>query len=347
MVTTAPKNSRNKRLHIVFFTDASKTKSTSISVRNLIIMSCGAALFFTAAGSSLYLYKQNRNTLVSKDEYIRELKSAITAYAVSNEKNQLAMANDAEPQTELARRIAREIQFPSASDPKTTASGSDNTLANLQSSLSSLSTVSANLARNDKPAAKATPMNFAKSAADPKPAMASAESADKKQAGSAAQPTTSPTTDSNLVVRPSAMAVKPAALVGIQVEQGHATEANGKTTVHFQLVNTLKNRGQSWTGRVCGIAELAQATSPDDIRGTQLGLSAKGQTAGFVALPGGFKVDSARQPTNGCADGQLVRFSRLRPTELVIPAKQDSIRRVTIFFVETGSNRMLAQPIEL
>jgi len=347
MVTTAPKNSRNKRLHIVFFTDASKTKSTSISVRNLIIIGCGAALFFTAAGSSLYLYKQNRNTLASKDEYIRELKSAITSYAVSNEKNQLAMSNEAEPQTELARRIAREIQFPSATDPKTTASGSDNTLANLQSSLSSLSTVSANLARNDKPSAKATPINFAKSSADSKPAVPTSDGVDKKQGSSPAQPSPNPTTDSSQIVKASAIATKPAALVGVQVEQGHATEANGKTTLHFQLVNTLKNRGQSWTGRVCGIAELAQAIPPDESRGTQVGLSAKGQTSGFVALPGGFKVDSARQPTNGCADGQLVRFSRLRPTELVIPAKQDSIKRVTIFFVETGSNRTLAQPIEL
>lgn len=346
MVTTAPKNSRNKRLHIVFFTDASKTKSTSISVRNLIILGCGAALFFIAASSALYLYKQNRNTLAAKDEYIRELKSAITSYAVSNEKNQLAMANDTEPQTELARRIAREIQFPSAPDPKSTASSGDNTLANLQSSLSSLSTVSANLARNDKPAAKATPINFAKSSADSKPATASAESADKKQANSPAQPTYA-TSETNAVAKPAVVAAKPATLVGIQVEPGHATEANGKTTLHFQLVNTLKNRGQSWTGRVCGIAELAQRTTAEASRGVQVGLSAKGQTSGFVALPGGFKVDSARQPTNGCADGQLVRFSRLRPTELVIPAKQDSIKRVTIFFVETGSNRMLTQPVEL
>jgi hypothetical protein len=134
--------------------------------------------------------------------------------------------------------------------------------------------------------------------------------------------------------------------MGIQVEEGHATEVNGQTTLHFQLVNTARNKSQSWTGRVCGVAELSNSTA-DSKGSTSVAMAARGSVSGYLALPGGFKVESARAPSNGCADGELVRFSRLRPTELVIPARQDSIKRVTIFFVEAGSNRTLSQHIEL
>ena len=298
MPITSPRNSRDKRLHLVFFTDASKTKSTSISLRNLALLVVGLCCLFSTAGISLYLYKNNRSLLGQKDEYIRELKSSIAAYAVINERTQLSMANEIDPQTDLTRKVAKEIQNPSAIDKKAQPGGSDNTLASLQSSLSSLSTVSANLARNEKNTSGN--VNFAKSgmsAIDPTPK--------------------SP-------------------LTGVQVEQRHTTEFNGQTTLHFQLVNTSRSRGQAWTGRVCGVAELATAQN------TQ-----KAGQAGLIAIPSGQPVQTSQNPINSCADGELVRFSRLRPTELVVPARQDSIKRVTIFFVESGSNRTLAQQIEL
>ncbi|MEY3903968.1 MAG: hypothetical protein RL189_3274 [Pseudomonadota bacterium] len=345
MVTTAPKNSRNKRLHIVFFTDASKTKSTSFSIRNLAIAGCLTLSFFTAAGVSLHLYRQNRSQLSAKDAYIRELKSAITSYAVTNEKNQLAMANESDPQTDLTRKIAVEIQSPSQGEVKVAANTSDNTLANLQSSLSSLSTVSANLARNEK--------NDAKNAANKGNSKLSAETATQQANSNTNEKTvaqvTTPSNDSTNSADSAAanpVVGRPSGLVGVQVEQGHATEVNGQTTLHFQLVNTARNKSQSWTGRVCGVAELANATS-ESKGSAAVAMAARGPASGFLALPGGFKVESARAPSNGCADGELVRFSRLRPTELVIPARQDAIKRVTIFFVESGSNRTLSQYIEL
>ncbi|MFZ9521563.1 MAG: hypothetical protein ACO3A4_13895 [Silvanigrellaceae bacterium] len=325
MVSTGPKNSRNKRLHIVFFTDASKTKSTSISVRNLSILAGVTFTFFSAAGASIYLYKQNKSTIHAKDEYIRELKSAITSYAVTNEKNQLAMANESAPETDLTRRIAKEIQFPAAPDKKVAAAGSDDTLASLQMSLSSLSSVSANLARNDK--------SQPQEAGNTETKVATADAVRPAQLKGSQDHAGSTADDASAA--PASSAVKPQNLSGIQVEQGHASEVNGQTTVHFQLVNISRNKNQSWTGRVCGIAELNSANA------------AARNSGSFMALPGGFKVDSARYPSNSCADGELVRFSRLRPTELVVPVKQDSIKRITIFFVESGSNRTLSQPIEL
>lgn len=345
MVTTAPKNSRNKRLHIVFFTDASKTKSTSFSIRNLTVMACLTLSFFTAAGVSLYLYRQNRNLLSAKDQYIRELKSAITSYAVTNEKNQLAMANESDPQTELTREIAAEIQSPSMFETKPATADADNTLADLQSSLSSLSTVSANLVRNEKTAGKNVHVT-----SSTKPGLDSSSQAPHATPANKTVAQMNPSSADSVHVADTA-AAHPAAggppvLFGVQVEQGHATEVNGQTTVHFQLVNTSRERTQSWTGRVCGIAELAKS-EPDAKGRAALAMSARGSASGYVALPGGFKVDSAKAPSNGCADGELVRFSRLRPTELVIPAKQDSIKRVTIFFVESGSNRTVSQRIEL
>ncbi|MEN9826433.1 MAG: hypothetical protein RI953_2178 [Pseudomonadota bacterium] len=331
MVSTAPKNSRNKRLHVVFFTDASKTKSTSISIRNLSIVVGVTVGFFAAAAASLYLYRQNKATLSAKDDYIRELKSAITSFAVTNEKNQLAMANEAAPETDLTRRVAKEIQNPSVQEKRVAASGSDDTLASLQMSLSSLSSVSANLARNDKNE-KNQPVDFTKSNSGSDSRIASSDST--KSATQKGPDNAAPNTEV-VSSAPTNQGGKLLNLTGIQVEQGHATEVNGQTTVHFQLVNISKSRGQSWTGRVCGVAELASGGAAP-VRGA----------GGFMALPGGFKVDSARYPSNSCADGELVRFSRLRPTELVVPAKQDAIKRVTIFFVESGSNRTLSQPIE-
>lgn len=346
MATTAPKNSRNKRLHIVFFTDASKTKSTSFSIRNLTIAGCLTLSFFTAAGISLYLYRQNSKQLSAKDAYIRELKSAITSYAVTNEKNQLAMANESDPQTDLTRKIAAEIQSPSQGEVKATANTSDNTLANLQSSLSSLSSVSANLARNEKNDAKNAANNTAlRPSADSAAQLANVGPSDKTVAQVNTAANDSGNSADSAVANP-VVGRPPSVLLGVQVEQGHATEVNGQTTLHFQLVNTAKSRSQSWTGRVCGVAELSNTTA--DSRGSNaVAMAARGSVSGFLALPGGFKVDSAKAPSNGCADGELVRFSRLRPAELVIPARQDAIKRVTIFFVESGSNRTMSQHIEL
>lgn len=345
MATAAPKNSRNKRLHIVFFTDASKAKSTSFSIRNLTIAGCLTLSLFTAAGGSLYLYRQNSKQLSAKDAYIRELKSAITSYAVTNEKNQLAMANESDPQTEITRKIAAEIQSPSQVEVKTTANTSDNTLANLQSSLSSLSSVSANLARNEKNDAKNAAINTAlKPSADSAAQSANVGPNDKTVAQVSTAAKDSGNSADSAVANP--VAGRASVLLGVQVEQGHATEVNGQTTLHFQLVNTAKSRSQNWTGRVCGVAELSNTTA--DSKGSNaVAMAARGSVSGFFALPGGFKVDSAKAPSNGCAEGELVRFSRLRPAELVIPARQDAIKRVTIFFVESGSNRTMSQHIEL
>jgi hypothetical protein len=345
MVTTAPKNSRNKRLHLVFFTDASKTKSTSISLRNLVIVGCTGLLFFAGASASLYLYKKSRETLTTKEEYIRELKSAITALAVTGEKGQLALSGEADPNGDLTLRVSREIEFPSESDFKNVSQAREKTLASLQSSLNSLSTVSANLARPDKNPPKAPSVNSSKSSVEDKSPQTPAEQISKTvSVGNTAVKSAASTADTIPAVKPSP---KGPPLSGVQVEQSHTTEANGRTTLHFQLVNTVKNRSHSWTGRVCGIAEITQGNSGHADKAGQVGLSARSAVGGFVAIPGGIRLDSASSPNNGCAEGQLVRFSRLRPTELVIPAKQESIKRVTVFFVESGSNRMHAQPIEL
>lgn len=347
MLANAPKNSRNKRLHIVFFTDASKTKSTSISVRNLALIGCVTAGFFTAAATSLYLYRQNKSLVESKNDYIRELKSAISSLAVTSEKNQIQMANESDPQTDIARRIAREIHSPVSADKKIASGQQENTLASLQSSLSSLSTVSANLARNEN---KNQTIDFAKNPASSK-AETTAEPikpAAQQLAGGPGQGMSS-SADAQVAGGTTATG---SALTGIQIEHGHTTEANGQTTLHFQLVITARQRGRSWTGRVCGIAELNPGAKANianrPTTASQVSLSARAAHAGnYISLPSGFQIDSGATPSNACADGELVRFSRLRPTELVVPVKQDAIKKVTIFFVESGSNRFVMQPIEM
>jgi len=321
MSITSPRNSRDKRLHVVFFTDASKTKSTSISLRNLALLVAGLCFFFSTAGISLYLYKNNHSLLGQKNEYIRELKSSIAAYAVINERTQLSMANEIDPQTDLTRKVAQEIQNPSAVDRKAQPGGSDNTLASLQSSLSSLSTVSASLARNEKNPPR--PIDFAESRP---PAMAELQTSDPDKSLAAKDAKAVQSND------PSPKS----ALTGVQVEQQHTTEFNGQTTLHFQLVNTSPSRGRTWTGRVCGVAELATTQNAQ-----------KAGQAGLIAIPSGEPVKNSQNPIDSCADGELVRFSRLRPTELIVPARQDSIKRITVFFVESGSNRTLTQQIEL
>lgn len=324
MATSSPKNSRDKRLHLVFFTDASKTKSTSVSIKTLLVTLSGVICLFSAAGFSLYLYRSNYNLIVKKDDYIRELKSSIAAFAVTSDKTQVLMASDSDPQTELTRRVALEIQNPSSGEMQAQqAANGDDTLANLQSSLSSLSSVNANLARNEKQTNQV--VDFRKSDGQAKQGNG-AVSAEKALAAR--------DLNSNYVGNASSSLP----LTGVEVEQRHLTEFNGHTTVHFQLINTKKGRHQSWMGRVCGVAELSNPTG----RGT----GKTNNQAGLIAIPSGEPVLTAQNPSNSCADGELVRFSRLRPTELVVPARQDTIKRVTIFFVEAGSNRTLSQRLE-
>lgn len=307
MPVSSPKNSRDKRLHLVYFTDASKSKSTSISVRNLFILVFSVLGLFSAAGMSLYLYHNNRTTLAQKNDYIRELKATITALAVANDDGELLQNDGSKPNRLLAQKIADEIRNFSAPTKPAPDPVDDNTLANLQSSSSSLSTVSANLGRDE---AKFPTVEL-----------------NAKSAGSGVV-----AKDNAPVSRAPAQPMPP--LTGVEVEQGHTTEINGQTTIHFQLVNT-SSKGQAWIGRVCGIAEISgqERVNPK-------------ASPNMVAIPSGRPVSSSGTPSNSCADGELVRFSRLRPTELVIPAKQDFIKGVTIFFVENGSNKTLKQRFE-
>jgi hypothetical protein len=311
MPISSPKNSRDKRLHLVFFTDASRSKSTSISMRNLTIVSFAVLALFTAAGLSIYLYNKNRSLLTQKNDYIRELKATITALSIAGDDGQIVQSNAPSEERLMVQKIADEIRNYSDSKVIQTESDSDNTLANLQSSSSSLSSVSANLGRDGK-MNSTSPLKF-----DAKPISQASE--DKS---------------SDAMAKGINNAEVHTPLTGVEVRQGHTTELNGQTTIHFQLVNT-SDSGQTWIGRVCGVAEIT---------GEQK-LSA-GVLGSMVTIPGGKPVESSVTPINSCADGKLVRFSRLRPTELVIPAKQESIQRVTIFFVENGSKKTHKQRFE-
>ncbi|MEY4064298.1 MAG: hypothetical protein RIR26_506 [Pseudomonadota bacterium] len=325
MLSTTPKNSRDKRVHLVFFTDASQTKSTSVSVRNLVLGTVALIGLFAAAVFCVVLYTSNRALVSSKDEYIRELKSVITAMAVTEGKTNDSISNEAQSHSEQMNSVAQEIQNPPPDAMKNSTVDSENTLASLQSSLSSLSTVSANLAKNDAQNS-VSGVNFAKGVSAPtkQDELISNNKKSMNAKGSGATVKAG---------QPRALANT---LTGVQVESRHATELNGQTTVHFQLVNTSKSLGQTWAGRVCGVAEL-NATDP----------SIESTAGGLISVPGGKPVRSAENPNNYCAEGEFVRFSRLRPTELVVPVKQDSIKRVTIFFVESGSKKTMSQQIEL
>lgn len=307
MSVSSPKNSRDKRLHLVFFTDASRSKSTSISVKNLVIATVILFSLFCAAGLSLYFYNTNRALIIQKNEYIRELKANISALAIADDDGQTLQNNEMNPKRIQAQKIADEIRnYSMTTDNQPGEATKDNTLASLQSSSSSLSTVSANLGR-DGQNSNTSPIQF-----------------------SAKQQSEATLFQNNKKVQE----VLPP-IIGIELEQGHTTELNGQTTIHFQLVNT-SNSGQARIGRVCGVAEITAV--PENSR--------TGSAGRMVAIPSGRPVPSSVTPSNSCADGELVRFSRLRPTELVIPAKQDAIKGITIFFVENGSKKTLKQRIE-
>lgn len=323
MPSSTPKNSRDKRLHLVYFTDASQTKSTSVSIRNLILSCVAIVALFSTAILCIVLYSSNRAMLTSKDDYIRELKSIITASAVTENKTQESLTSEAQTQFEQMTQVAQEILNPPPEASKTVAADSENTLANLQSSLSSLSTVNANLAKSEAHRAEGN-INFAKGTP-------SAPHSDDSPTGNKKSMAAKPSTAAKAIAQRAALN----ALTGIQVERRHSKELNGQTTIHFELVNTSKARGQAWAGRVCGIAELAPVTP-----------AAGTANAGLIAVPGGKPLNSAENPHNNCSDGEFVRFSRLRPTELVVPVRQDSIKRVTVFFVESVSKKTMAQQFE-
>lgn len=102
-----------------------------------------------------------------------------------------------------------------------------------------------------------------------------------------------------------------------------ATTTPTSTRVRFVLTN--HEQARVLTGRVCLVALLGEGP---------------GEGGGSVlTLPAGMKLPAGpRSAPTGCPGGQLVRFSRLRPTEMILPVAPSRVRGLVLHFSEGPGN---------
>lgn len=102
----------------------------------------------------------------------------------------------------------------------------------------------------------------------------------------------------------------------------------GSTLIEFSLVNNnQKPRRGPITGWVCAAVEVET-------------------TEGLVTRPAPASVNMPTTPgaqVRSCRGGEMVKFVRLRPTELVVAASEKNIRRVVLYFSESSSGRVYSQ----
>lgn len=372
MQNAGPRNSRGKRLHIVYFTDASRTKSTSVSLRLLAFGTLVSLGVLGAAGTCIYLYSQTRVDLARHRSYVKELKAALIAETLASQPSEEGV-HMAEPparhagNAELAQQILANAEVTAA---RSEASGKKLDRA-LTTSLDS----------NVLKEASETPSDFSKSNSGVRtlpnkeifPARTAADVAlaAKRDKAAVALAAKGLGTDTNppsaqpgsRQVPPDAFATLPggarnAGVSGNAVNTGNpgpggvdfsaaslkfahvslaASEDEESTVLSFELINQDQANVRAISGRVCAVAEIDPGQLPE-------GSAHAGKTA--VTAPGNARLDSQNKAIGPCLGGQLVRFARLRPTSIVLPVPQEAVKKAVLYFTDIDSGKRVAHPVE-
>lgn len=106
-----------------------------------------------------------------------------------------------------------------------------------------------------------------------------------------------------------------------------AEDEPGTTSIQFDIQNLAKNKKTPLSGWVCAVVEVenGNGTVPR-------------------AAPATVTLTSQNAPyLKSCQGGEYVKFSRLRPTELIAPASKENIRRLTLYFSENTTGRIFSE----
>lgn len=314
-MTSKPKANRRKRLHIVTFVDAAKTKSMSVSIRLLFILCLILFGFFSAAAASMFFYSKNLVKLREAQKYILELKASLVSQAVVSQ-NLLSEGYSSQnaPIWQKIASVTEAIQKPK------TPVAQEHAAVELQA---------VNLPSVDPraPVSVSTPVDFAPpQSSSPSPANVENSSAGSQDAGS---PHSLVSTEERTKQIQTVNKIYDEKIGFENIN----TSPNGtnKTDVEFELINTDLKKVEPTAGRVCLVAEL---------------ITAQGDTI-VMTYPENLKLKPDRTPVSRCKGGELVRFARLRPTTVTLKTAEINLRKFTIFFAETGGSPLVRATHEL
>ena len=310
-----PKNTRNKRLHIVYFTDASSTKSTSISFRGLFLMLASLVCLVSTSAASIYFYSSAQVELRKYKSYVKDLKSGLVAQILVAQQKTSEKPQTAENISAQTNAVAAEIRNNPVIAKSPSASAAGVPVESLQGALKT--TLSDQLV--DK----------------------------KPQIDFAPPPLVQLKFKPNAEVHPAA-ALKMAAKPLVAPAQGPAKNLvkfanfyveseDNQTTFKFELTNTDQANIKSIFGRVCAVVQLKKEILPETSAYKEIG---------WVTLPANLKLDAGHQVAGPCPSGEVVRFARLRPTSVVLPVPQEAIEGAVLYFAELPSGRMTAHTIK-
>ena len=354
-----PKTKRNKRIHFVWFIDASQTKSTSFSLRALAFAGLTGGLFFSAAGAALFLYADEVRSLRLSAEHVKELKTGILAQAMvyehaitaserEDERNGLA-ARTRIVEKEIAELGKSALRLETRNGEEAAALGKvSNSLTNLDNA--TLNLVAAGAGQAGEPAV------------DPGASDESAGVSLSAKAKPLPSPLTPPLPRLGVgdTVAPKTAAGAAALMPSAKALSGSkSVEPVGGNAVHFENVEvaagtssaTPNPKGDSSNSAIPGAStSIPAATSVVSFRlvngapsHTLVGrvcavatLRGAGGATTYEPFPEALAVTSTQagftEPKPGCRGGQIVRFARLRPTAFAFKAPVDRILSVSLYF---------------
>lgn len=377
MQNSTPKSTRHKKLHLVYFVDASSTKSTSISLRLLTAVLFAVIACIATAGLCFYLYFRDHAQIAQSDAYIKELKAGLLAQAAVSQN--LLSDGLTKHQTQLQDQIAVATQEVLSNRPAVDSASTEPNIAIKALALiaprSSMGSSSQNHENDtarplralpqspgDSPSSLGTPLPSPKSPLSS--ASAGSRVADSSSPGTSASAppkgssvSTASRTGSTGSTGASSTAVPgitqvlevgpPTALSGlgklnrVKFQNISISEDQQQTTIEFDLAQADASRQEILEGRVCAVAEIKPGAILAASAPSASSATALNSASVKVAtIPPKLNLTPANVPLKGCTGGEYVRFTRLRPTELTFPVSREAIGKVVLYFSESGLNAL-------
>ena len=328
---------RPKRLHFVWFVDASQTKSSSVSLRALAFACVGAAALVAAGAASMFLYARQTAAVHEGADYVRELKTGLLAQAMVYERTLgdkdigQGEGSLAERTRQVEKEIGRNAKAAIVAEPGKGREAAD--LGKVSGSLTNLDNATLNLvaagAVEDLAVAGSVPvppgsLPAQREAGTPSVAGSNAPSQfPGKVAGLAAKAPLDPKPFLGAMDDRSskALGIPTPTKVGFENITAEDSDDEGVgTDLRFRLVNAHPARLLS--GRVCAIARVRDSNGNETQETVPPGLKTTGSTPAHDM---------------GCDGGQSVRFARFRPTGLQFKAEPSRIVSISLFFTESAT----------
>jgi|GEM_PF-669919 len=357
---------RDKRLHLMFFVDAARSKSLTVSLRVLAILGAGTAL--VALGSVAALWHSFSQMARAREDisYIRELKSGLLAQSVTFERvlQSNVTQDDKLSLSTKARALEKEIvglaAAPLSSNSIEIRDASD--LRKVTNTLTNLNKATINLVAAGGGSDSLVP------SADSAPANSASEAKRARDVALSEKTDTQGSTDHDRTTRGDAAPsldkrinrTAPSGAHTAPPSTALASAPDGPTVVTFESVSLSHRLVADTSSSPATEAEADAEVDETEAGGGEgegslvrfqlVNSNAAGQPlwgrvcgvalldTGVEAQPAGLRLKTVPgglpELPAGCRGGQTVRFSKLRPSTLQFKAAPDKIRAVALYFFE-------------